>query len=84
MFLLGAGIAIVILVRFYLNSKNGRLKWDSFKLRAPVIGKSVVRILAARFSRTMATLASTGISLTQALVMSAQVGRQQACGKSYN
>ena len=73
MFLLGGGVGIVLLVRYYLNSKNGRLKWDSFKLRAPVIGKSVVRILAARFSRTMATLTSTGISLTQALTMSSQV-----------
>ena len=73
MFLLGGGLGIVIIVRYYLRSKTGRLKWDTFKLRAPVIGKSVVKILAARFSRTLSTLTSTGISLTQALMMSGQV-----------
>lgn len=71
--LLAGGFLLFFLIRFYLNSNKGRLKWDSFKMRAPVVGKSVEKILAARFSRTMSTLTSTGISLTQALTMSSQV-----------
>lgn len=71
--LLGGGFLLFFLIRFYLNSNKGRLKWDSFKMRAPVIGKPIGKILAARFSRTMSTLTSTGISLTQALTMSSQV-----------
>lgn len=73
MFLLGGGFLLYLLIRMYKNSKKGRLKLDTFKLRAPVIGKSYVRILASRFSRTLATLTSTGISLTQALTMSSKV-----------
>lgn len=73
MFLISGAAIIYFLGRTYKRSKKGKLQWDSFKLRAPIIGKSVVRILASRFSRTLATLTSTGISLTQALTMSSQV-----------
>jgi type IV pilus assembly protein PilC len=39
----------------------------------PLFSKSVTRILAARFSRTIATLTSTGISLTQSLRIASKV-----------
>lgn len=71
--LIAIALLLIFAIRFYLHSYRGRLKWDSFKLRAPIIGKSLGKILAARFSRTMSTLTSTGISLTQALTMSSQV-----------
>lgn len=69
------GILFVIYAGFkvYKSSKNGRLAIDTLKLRMPLFSKSVTRILAARFSRTIATLTSTGISLTQSLRIASKV-----------
>lgn len=39
---------------------SGRKLWDGFKLRLPVIGRIIRNLEAARFSRTMAGLISSG------------------------
>ncbi len=73
MYILGAILLIFGLFKFYKSSDGGRLQLDSIKLKLPVLKNATVRILAARFSRTLATLTSTGISLTQALRIASKV-----------
>lgn len=73
MYILGCILVIFGLFRMYKSSPKGRLTLDSYKFKAPLIAKSYVRIIAARFSRTLATLTSTGISLTQALKIASKV-----------
>ena len=58
---------IVLLWRAYLRSEKGRLAWDKFKLKVPIVGKSVKLTSAARFTRTMSTLLQSGINVLQAL-----------------
>lgn len=41
---------------------------DAWTLRTPIIGMVITKIYASRFVRTMATLLSSGVSLTEALV----------------
>ncbi len=64
---------IVVAFKLYKATKSGRLKIDTLKLKAPLIGKPMMKILAARFSRTLATLTSTGITLTQSLRITSKV-----------
>ena len=73
MYIIGFILLIFGLFKFYKSTDSGRLQLDTLKLRAPLINKSINRILAARFARTLATLTSTGISLTQALRISSKV-----------
>ncbi len=73
MYIIGFMLMIYVVFKLYKSSKSGRLTLDTFKLKAPLISKSVTRILAARFSRTLATLTSTGISLTQSLRIASKV-----------
>jgi len=73
MYLLGFVLLIFGMFKFYKSTENGRLQLDKLKLSAPVIKKSTVRILAARFSRTLATLTATGITLTQSLKIASKV-----------
>ena len=73
MYIIGFMLMIYVVFKLYKSSKSGRLTLDTFKMRAPLISKSVTRILAARFSRTLATLTSTGISLTQSLRIASKV-----------
>ncbi len=73
MYILAFLLMIYVGFKFYKSTPPGRLAIDSFKIRAPLFKKSVTRILAARFSRTLATLTATGISLTQSLRIASKV-----------
>jgi len=48
-------------------TKTGRKYWDKMALKAPVFGALTHRIALARFSRTMATLMTSGVPILQAL-----------------
>jgi len=50
------------------QSKPGRETWDKMKLRIPMkIGTIIQKIAVARFSRTLATLVSSGVPILQAI-----------------
>lgn len=58
---------IVILFGAFLKSPSGRYQWDKFKIKCPVIGKLLIIIISSRFSRTLASLFSSGMPIVQAL-----------------
>lgn len=55
--------ASVWLFRRYINSANGRPKWDAFTLRLPIIGPLVRMVAVTRFSSTMSTLLDSGVPI---------------------
>lgn len=71
--LLGVAVLIATLFKIYKSSKKGRLALDTLKFKLPLFKKTVVWLLAARMSRTLATLTVTGISLTQSLRIASNV-----------
>ena len=48
---------------------SGRLKWDSFKLRVPVLGSVLLTIAVSRFARTLGALTKSGITILHALAV---------------
>ena len=52
---------------FYLKQKKGRLHWDGIVLGLPLFGSLAQKIEVSRFSRTMATLLSSGVAILGAL-----------------
>ena len=73
MYILGFVVLFVAGFKLYKASPKGSLQLDKIKLKLPVVKKTMVRILAARFARTLATLTSSGISLTQSLRIGSKV-----------
>ncbi|MGI5850252.1 MAG: type II secretion system F family protein, partial [Christensenellales bacterium] len=73
MYIIGVIIIIYTLFKFYKSTTDGRLKLDTLKLKAPLFGKSGIRILSARLSRTLSTLTSAGITLTQSIRIASKV-----------
>lgn len=70
--LIGCGIGIVsglALARFqgFLATKDGILWRDGMALRLPLFGTVVRMVAVARFSRTLATLLSSGVPLLKAM-----------------
>ncbi|RTZ14312.1 type II secretion system F family protein [Vibrio aquaticus] len=58
--------------RAWLNTANGREKWDKFRLRMPVVGELINRAQLSRFSRTFALMLKAGVPLNQSLALSAE------------
>jgi type IV pilus assembly protein PilC len=59
--------------RRWKRSPGGRQVWDRFKLKVPAgIGKVVLKVTMARFSRTLATLVAAGVDIIKALEIAGQ------------
>ncbi|MEE3118238.1 MAG: type II secretion system F family protein [Pseudomonadota bacterium] len=61
--------AIALLVRQWKRTEQGRLTWDRFKLRMPIIGPLLELITLSRFARNFATMLSAGMPVTHALTV---------------
>ena len=62
--------AIAVMVISYVrwkNSSDGRLKLDTYKLKAPILGSVLTKIAVGRFARTLGALTTCGITILQAL-----------------
>ncbi|MCA9634130.1 MAG: type II secretion system inner membrane protein GspF [Myxococcales bacterium] len=57
----------IIGFRRWKNTEQGRMKWDKFRLRVPLFGRLNLLVAVARFSRTLATLLSSGVPLLTAM-----------------
>jgi type IV pilus assembly protein PilC len=69
--LVGIGVA-VFAFRAYYNSPNGRRVIDSITLKLPVLGPLMRKIAVARFCRTLSTLLASGVSILEALDITAR------------
>jgi type IV pilus assembly protein PilC len=75
--IIGGVVGIVVLFRTWVNSPAGRNQFDNILIRTPVFGEFVIKSAMARFSRTLATLLAAGVSIMEALTISANT-----CGNS--
>src|SRR6202008_3921394 len=60
-------IALIAGIAFGLATTTGRRIYDVWLLRLPYIGPTVVRVICARFARTLATLLKSGVQLLPSL-----------------
>ncbi len=60
-------ITLTLLIKSYLGTENGLKKWHELELKIPIVNSTIVKISAVRFTRTLSTLLSSGMSLIQAL-----------------
>jgi type IV pilus assembly protein PilC len=59
--------SVVALFLIFIKTKFGRLLWDKFLLKMPVLGPVVSKVAISRFTRTLGTLVSSGVPILQAL-----------------
>jgi general secretion pathway protein F len=60
-------VAIVIGVQQWLKSAAGRQQYDSWRLRLPLLGPTVLKIEIGRFARTLGTLLASAVPLISAV-----------------
>ncbi len=54
-------------VRRWLNSPNGRYRWDRLVLRLPIFGGLTRMVAVSRFAKTLATMLASGVQLLRAM-----------------
>ncbi|OGY42864.1 MAG: hypothetical protein A2729_03040 [Candidatus Buchananbacteria bacterium RIFCSPHIGHO2_01_FULL_39_14] len=70
-------ISLIGALRILINKPKGRKIWDNFKLRLPIFGKILEKIILVRFARSLHTLITGGVPLTRGLeIVSAVVGNE--------
>jgi MSHA biogenesis protein MshG len=72
MYTLGVVAALVWILRQWLATPAGRMKWDRMKLRVPVMGKLMYEATLSRINRSMAISLSAGMPMTQTLAVIAR------------
>ena len=65
-------IAAFFALRTYYATPNGRMLIDRMVLRLPVLGMLMRKIAVARFCRTLSTLLASGVSILEALDITAR------------
>ena len=70
--ILGAIIGAAVGFRAYYKTPKGRRVVDKVTLKIPIIGQILRKIAVARFSRTLATLLSSGVPILQSLEITAR------------
>jgi MSHA biogenesis protein MshG len=55
--------------RAWLRTPDGRMRWDRFKLRVPVMGRLMYEATLSRISRSMAISLAAGMPMTQTLAV---------------
>ena len=65
------GLAIAVIAhQSYIRTAAGRLWWDKFRLRLPLLGDALRKAETSRFARAMGTLISNSVPLVQSLSIS--------------
>ncbi len=59
-------VAALLFLRKWLKT-SGKVKWDSFKLKLPILGSVLRGIAVGRFARTLGALTKGGVTILEAL-----------------
>jgi type IV pilus assembly protein PilC len=59
--------AFLFAFRKFIKTKFGKRLYDKYKMKVPIFGKLSHNIAVARFSRTLATLLTSGVPILQAM-----------------
>ncbi|HMY56743.1 MAG TPA: type II secretion system inner membrane protein GspF [Pseudomonadota bacterium] len=65
--LLIIGIGSFVAFRRWVSTPKGRLSWDTFKLRVPVLGGLERKVAVSRFAKTLSTMLASGVQLLRAM-----------------
>jgi MSHA biogenesis protein MshG len=66
--LLGVLVALGFALRHWKNTPEGRLEWDRWMLRLPLVGPIVTKASLARFTRAFSLSLRSGMPLERALI----------------
>ncbi|GMR20969.1 MAG: MSHA fimbrial biogenesis protein MshG [Gammaproteobacteria bacterium] len=79
--LLGSA-AVFIGTGFYIKGESGRLKWDRYKLKLPVVGDIIFAATLGRYARILAMVIRSGVPLVQGMSVISRAVDNEYVGQS--
>jgi len=73
-------VGAVILFRKWIQTENGRVRFDRFKLRPPIFGPLFHKVALARVTSTLASLISSGVPILESLDICADTAGNRTVG----
>lgn len=62
-------VAVILFIMLVRKFKHGRMGWDLFILKLPVVGNLIEKNILARTTRTLGTLVSSGVPILEGLTI---------------
>ncbi len=84
MYLTGGTVAAFIAFLYWKKTPAGGLIWDKILLNMPVLGDLVRKSSVARFTRTLGTLLASGVSILDALDITAKTAGNKVIANAIN
>jgi general secretion pathway protein F len=66
-FIIAGVFGLFSLWRFWISREEGRKRWDQMKLSFPVYGGLHLKLVCARFARTLGTMLQSGLTMLPAI-----------------
>lgn len=79
--LMAAAVGAVVALSSYYKTENGKLAIDTIKLKLPVFGDLERKSSIARFSQTLSTLLNSGVTILDALDITAKTAGNKVLEK---
>jgi type IV pilus assembly protein PilC len=70
----------IVMLRRWIKTPVGRLKWDAFKLKPPIFGQLVHKVSLARLSHTLGSLIQAGVPILESLDIVSETAGNQVIG----
>ncbi len=65
--------AAIFFINRWVKTESGRMRWDQWRLKAPVLGDVTLKLEIARFAKTMGTLLNQAVPIISALRLTREV-----------
>jgi type IV pilus assembly protein PilC len=82
LYMVFALVGIIVAIRAYYVTDNGRMNIDRLFLRLPVVGDLLRKVAVARFSQNMAILLSSGVPILDGLAITARTAGNRVIEKA--
>ena len=63
----GDPLRLWLFIKLIRKFRHGRMGWDMFILRVPIVGKLIEKNIMARTTRTLGTLVASGVPILEGL-----------------
>jgi hypothetical protein len=71
--IIGGTVGLALFVKQWFGTKEGQQTFDTYIIGVPIFGTLIQKASIARFTRTLSTMLSSGVSIIDALDISAKV-----------
>ena len=82
MYLAGAIVGIVVAIKMYYKTAQGRFTIDGLLLKLPIMGDLIRKVAVARFSQNMSILLSSGVPILDGLAITAKTAGNKVVEKA--